>query len=146
MMFHAISGLGQEDDDGIALDSGDYSALALPGATDAGPSPGSGAVFVTSQSDSSSTGFSSGSPVSGSPSTGFNWGIFGSLFGVAAADTAKVLTSSNTTAQVQAQSAAQIAASQAAAASSSASSSTMLYLGIAAVAGVLLVSVMKKGH
>jgi hypothetical protein len=47
---------------------------------------------------------------------------------------------------VQAQTAAQIAASQAAAVSSSASSSTMMYLGIAAVAGVLLVSVMKKGH
>jgi hypothetical protein len=47
---------------------------------------------------------------------------------------------------VQAQTAAQIAASQAAAVSSSASSSTMMYLGIAAVAGVLLVSAMKKGH
>jgi hypothetical protein len=143
MMFHALAGLGQCDD-------GTYDCLTPTGDTTPSDIAGSNSVDtsynpypVSAYPPASGTAIST---PTGSASTGFNWGVFGSLFGVAAADTTKVLTSSNTTAQVQAQTAAQIAASQAAAVSSSASSSTMMYLGIAAVAGVLLVSVMKKGH
>ena len=175
MMFHSMRGLGDDTtdtQDPIPYDSGPSTtsggSLVLPGLDSSGgytdPSgtywpastvQASGTFYdpISGDTVDSKTGAIISGPLlgsstitpSGNASTGFDWGIFGSLFSTAAADVTKIFTQQSTTQQAQAQSAAQIAAAQAAAASGSSTSNLVMY-GMLAVGVLTLVVMMKKGH
>lgn len=137
MMYHALNGLGQcsggYDEYGVAC--ADFTPITNdPVATATAlqylntPTPGGGFAPPL---------------VSGSPSSGFNWGFLGPLIGAAGSTATAAIASGNQTQAIQAQSAAQIAASQASVANTS-SLTTMLMLGTAAV--VLVMVMTRKGH
>lgn len=151
MMFHAMNGLGQdasgEDTSGtIISETGGIqnplptlNTVNLPGAAFINPTTG---LYTDYSGVTTSNGLPS--PVTGSPSTGFNWGILASII-PSLASTAGQTTASVLNAQTNAQTAASLSAAQIAASqASSASSSSLMMLGLAAAA-VVLVVVMARG-
>jgi hypothetical protein len=137
MMFHAMSGLGQcvggYDEYGDAC-------------TDFTPITSDPVATATANQylNNPSVPVNAINTVTGTPATGFNWGILASVI-PSLAQTAGATTASVLNAQTNAQTAASLSAAQIAASqASSTSSSSLMMLGLAAAA-VVLVVVMSRG-
>lgn len=150
MMLHGVSGLAQADtlstDTGLPMSD---TPIVLPSYTGSNVGPLDiggqmvGDVYVPPASGIIPSNLGFNAPTSGNPSSGFNWGIFGSLFPSLVSTAGQVATtaiaSGNQAQAVQAASAAQIA-SQA----STLNTSNLTTLGIIAVIGIGAIMLLKK--
>ena len=136
MMFH---GMGDNGDGSFTVDGTQSSG-------DGSYSVSSTDYTVPDYSGSTSypTGSSSATTPSGNPSSGFNWGIFSTLLGVAGQTAGKVITSETQAQTAQQMANAQLTAAQAKAVSNSSSLSSYLPLLLIG-GGVLLIMNIKKG-